>query len=182
LGAHRLGHAIALGIDPTCYGEHTRTESGAERLDQIAYDLAHAAGLARHGVIVDADALRREQQSLRADDDVKHLYDASRLEEVARRQDYAMERVIAAGAVVEVCPTSNRRIGDISDPAHHPVHRFLDRGVPVVVGSDDPGIFGVTLEEEIDWIVAAADLDADARHDLVENGWRYRREMMTGRL
>lgn len=182
LGAHRLGHAIALGVDPHCYGAHTRTESGAERLDQIAYDLDHADGLARHGIVIDRDALRAEQASLSADDTVTHLYDAARLDEVARRQDYAMDRVTAAGAVVEVCPTSNRRIGDIPDPDHHPVHRFLDRGVPVVVGSDDPGIFGVTLADEIDWVVEAAGLDDDARHDLIENAWRYRSEVLTGRL
>jgi adenosine deaminase len=181
-GANRLGHAIALGVDPRCYGEHTRTETGGERLDQIAYDLAHADALERHGVTVDRDALRREQASLSAADVVTHTYDSARLDEVARRQDFAMDRVTAAGAVVEVCPTSNRRIGDISDPEHHPVHRFLERGVPVVIGSDDPGIFGTTLAEEIDWVVHAAGLDDDARHDLVANGWRYRSEVMTGRI
>ena len=44
-GAHRLGHAIALGIDPAVYGAHERHESVDERLDQIDYDLAHADGL-----------------------------------------------------------------------------------------------------------------------------------------
>jgi adenosine deaminase len=183
LGANRLGHAIALGIDPASYGEHTRTESAAERLDQIAYDIAHADGLARHGVRIDVPALRAEANALAADAEatVTVAYDAARLDEVRRRQNYAMERVTAAGAVVEVCPTSNRRIGDIGDPDHHPVHRFLDRGVPVVVGSDDPGIFGVTLAEEIDWVVAAAGLDEDARRQLIDAGWRYRSELMVGR-
>jgi hypothetical protein len=182
LGAHRLGHAIALGVDPACYGEHTRTESGAERLDQIAYDLDHADGLARHGIHVDRDALRTEAAGLTEEATVTHDYDAARLDEVRRRQDYAMERVTAAGAVVEVCPTSNRRIGDIGDAAHHPVHRFLDRGVPVVVGSDDPGIFGVTLAEELDWVVTAAGLGEDGRRELIDNGWRYRSEVMVGRM
>ena len=182
LGAHRLGHAIALGVDPECYGEHTRSESAEERLDQIAYDLAHADGLARHGVTVDHAALTREREDLVAGTEVTHHYDAARLDEVRRRQDYAMDRVTAAGAVVEVCPTSNRRIGAIADAAHHPVHRFLERGVPVVVGSDDPGIFGTTLAEELDWVVRAAGLDAADRHELEENAWRYRSEVMTGRI
>ena len=181
LGAHRLGHAIALGIDPDSYGDHTRPESGAERLDQIAYDLKHADGLARHGVIVDRDALVAEQRSVAPDHTVTHQYDAARGDEVRRRQDYAMERVAAAGAVVEVCPTSNRRIGAITDPAHHPVHRFLERGVPVVIGSDDPGIFGVTLAEELDWVARTAGLDDDQRQELVEASWRYRSEQMTNR-
>jgi hypothetical protein len=45
LGANRLGHAIALGVDPAVFGVHQREEPMAERRDQIAYDLAHAAGL-----------------------------------------------------------------------------------------------------------------------------------------
>ena len=45
-GAHRLGHAIALGVDPEVYGAHERHESVAERIDQIEYDLSHADGLA----------------------------------------------------------------------------------------------------------------------------------------
>jgi hypothetical protein len=184
LGAHRLGHAIALGVDPACYGAHTRTESVRERRDQIAYDLLHAPELAAHGVIVDPVALVTEQRALeaRADDDtVTHDYDDDRIDEVRRRQDYAMDRVTAAGAVVEVCPTSNRRIGDIADAAHHPVHRFLDRGVPVVVGSDDPGIFGTTLIDELDWVTAAAGLGEDGRRQLIANAWRYRSEVMVGR-
>ena len=185
LGAHRLGHAIALGVDPRRYGEHTRTESGAERLDQIAYDLAHADGLAR--------ARRRASTATRSHDEQRSRCSRRRravthqLRRGAARRGARGARTtpwigcIAAGAVVEVCPTSNRRIGDIADPAHHPVHRFLDRGVPVVVSSDDPGIFGVTLADEIDWVVEPAGLDDDARRELVENGWRYRSEVMTGR-
>jgi adenosine deaminase len=185
LGAHRLGHAIALGVDPACYGDHERTESIDERLDQITYDLAHAEALARHGVHVDRDALRAEQSRLAGearDVLVRHTYDAARLDEVRRRQDFAMDRVTAAGAVVEVCPTSNRRIGAIADAAHHPVHRFLERGVPVVVGSDDPGIFGITLEQELDWVVATAGLTDDERRALVDASWRYRSEVMVGRV
>ena len=182
LGAHRLGHAIALGVDPDCYGEHDRTESAEERLDQIAYDLAHAAGLARHGVATDPVALAAEQTQLVAGTTVTHHYDAARLHEVRARQDYAMDRVTAAGAVVEVCPTSNRRIGDIVDPAHHPVTRFFERGVPVVVGSDDPGIFGTTLAEELDWVTQVVGLDVAGRRELEDAAWRYRSEVMTGRV
>jgi hypothetical protein len=185
LGAHRLGHAIALGVDPETYGAHDRDETVGERRDQLAYDLAHADGLARHDIAVDRAAVAEEQTRLAALDDgttVTHSYDAARLDEVRRRQDYAMDCVKAIGAVVEVCPTSNRRIGDINDPAHHPVHRFLDRGVPVVVSSDDPGIFGVTLADEIDWVVTAAGLDNDGRRELVDAAWRSRSEVLTGRI
>jgi hypothetical protein len=184
LGAHRLGHAIALGVDPACYGEHDRSEPVGERLDQIAYDIEHADALRGHGVRIDRDALHEEQARLEhepADATVVHHYDATRLAAVRARQDFAMDRVTAAGAVVEVCPTSNRRIGDITDPTHHPVHRFLERGVPVVVGSDDPGIFGTTLADELDWVAETAGLDVDGRRELIDASWRYRSEVMVGR-
>ena len=184
LGAHRLGHAIALGVDPEAYGPHTRTERVDERIDQLTYDLAHADGLLRHGLAVDREAATDEigrQRSRPPDDKLTVEYDRSRLADVQRRQDYAMERVRALGAVVEVCPTSNRRIGGIADAAHHPVHRFLERGVPFVVSSDDPGIFGTTLRDELRWVADAVGLEPDAAQELAARSWRYRSEVLTGR-
>lgn len=183
-GAHRLGHAIALGIDPDHYGEHTRTESTAERVDQIDYDLEHAAGLAAIGVPIDSAALRAERVTLvagPADAIVKVAYDRARLADVRARQRYAIARVRALGAIVEVCPTSNLRIGGISDPAHHPVHRFHAEGLPFVVSSDDPGIFGTTLSAELDWVCGQTGGGADLRHELLRRAWESRSEVLSGR-
>jgi adenosine deaminase len=181
LGANRLGHAIALGIDPAVFGPHSRIEPVGERRDQIAYDLANAAGLRAVGVPVDEAALRAELTRLPHKGTVAIEYDDARLELVRRRQRYAMSRVRAAGAVVEVCPTSNRRIGGITDPAHHPVHRFLDAGLAVVVASDDPGIFGTTLADELDWVCAQTGGGDQLREHLVDTAWRSRSEVLTGR-
>ncbi|MGI8888141.1 MAG: hypothetical protein ACR2GB_04090 [Nocardioidaceae bacterium] len=183
-GAHRLGHAIALGVDPAMYGPHTRSESVAERRDQIAYDLAHADGLRATGVRIEIGALQDELCKLWALSDAATIhvaYDEDRLDQVRRRQDYAMAQVGATGAVVEVCPTSNRRIVGITDPAHHPIHRFLKAGLPVVVASDDPGIFGITLAQEVDWVCDQYPHDTDLRHALTERAWRSRSEVLTGR-
>lgn len=184
LGAHRLGHAIALGIDPNAFGPHTRTESVAERRDQIAYDLTHRAGLVRAGVTVEPAVLEAELARLadRPDDDlVVVTYDEAALDDVRRRQDYAMERIRATGAVIEVCPTSNRRIGGITDPAHHPVHRFLAAGLPIVVSSDDPGMFGTTLNAELDWVCAHTGGGDDLRRELMATAWASRSEVLSGR-
>jgi adenosine deaminase len=184
LGAHRLGHAIALGVDPDAYGAHVRRESAAERLDQIAYDLRHAEELARFGVHVDCRALEREAELLAArsaDEQLQIVYDHRRLHEVRARQRFAMSAVRAHGAVVEVCPTSNLRIGGLRDPQHHPVQRFLAEGVPVVVASDDPGIFGTTLRDELAWVAEHAELDAAAVDELIARAWASRSERLTGR-
>ncbi|MGW5642193.1 hypothetical protein ACWEV3_10905 [Saccharopolyspora sp. NPDC003752] len=185
LGVHRLGHGIALGVEPAMFGRHIRTESVAERRDQIAYGLRHRDGLRAAGVLVDPIALQDEQDRLvalpgTATVDVE--YDGARLAEVRRRQDYAMSRVRSTAAVLEVCPTSNRRVAGISDPAQHPVHRFLAAGLPVVISSDDPGIFDTTLDEELDWVCEHTGGDEELRRTLLRTAWRSRAEVLTGRL
>jgi adenosine deaminase len=107
-GAHRLGHAIALGVEPHSYGPHTRHE-------------------------------------------------------------------------IEVCPASNRRIGNIADPAAHPVHRFLATGVPTVIATDDPGLFDVTLAEELDWVCTHTGGGDMLRRQLERSAWASRSERLTGR-
>jgi adenosine deaminase len=183
-GAHRLGHAIALGLDPRFFGEHRRHESVAERRNQIAYDLAHSAGLRAYGVQIDEQALSRELSAVEASADTDVLsvsYDADRLADVRRRQDYAMSRVRAIAAVIEVCPTSNRRTAGIVDPSDHPVQRFLDAGIATVVSSDDPGSFGTTLADELDWVCRHTGRGDEVSRDLIETAWRSRSECVSGR-
>lgn len=184
LGVHRLGHAIALGIDPAAFGEHTRTETVSERHDQIAYDLVHADALRRAGVHVDVARLEAERAELAArqpDETIEISYDTDRLREIRQRQDVAISRVRSTGAVIEVCPTSNRRIGGVSDARHHPIHRFLAAGLPVVVSTDDPGSFDVTLHDELDWVTQVTGRE-DARSHLMETAWRSRAEVLSGRV
>jgi adenosine deaminase len=184
LGAHRLGHAIALGVDPAAFGAHERRETVAERRDQLRYDEKHAEGLRRHGVRIDLTTLSRERAGLvdrPGDSRLAIRYDEARLAEVRARQDYAMKCVRDTGAVIEVCPTSNRRIGDIEDAAHHPVHRFLANDLLFAVASDDPGIFDTTLEREIDWVAQQAQLETDQAEELGQRAWQYRSEVLTGR-
>lgn len=184
MGAHRLGHAISLGIDPAVYGTHRRSEVVSERIAQLEYDLSHAEGLVRHGVRIDKSGSRSELETLRGRPQVHTVtleYDEDRLEEVRRRQNYAMGRIRALGVVVEVCPTSNRRIGGTTNPSQHPVLRFIENDVPFVVGSDDAGIFDVTLADEIEWVVKTADLGSGAFEEIASRSWRYRSEIITGR-
>ena len=51
----------------------------------------------------------------------------------------------------------------------------------VVVASDDPGIFGVDLVDELDWVQHSAALDDEARRELVASSWRQRSEVVSGR-
>jgi adenosine deaminase/aminodeoxyfutalosine deaminase len=49
---------------------------------------------------------------------------------------------------LEVCPTSNVATGLIARIEDHPLPRFLERGLIVTLNSDDPAMFGTSLEEE----------------------------------
>ncbi len=63
------------------------------------------------------------------------------------------------GITLEVCPTSNLATRAVETLDHHPLRRFVEAGVPVTINSDDPPMFGTTLNEE--YAVAAELLDLD---------------------
>lgn len=50
---------------------------------------------------------------------------------------------------VEVCPTSNERLGNVASYQAHPIFELDQAGVAVTVNSDDPTFFGVTLTDEL---------------------------------
>ena len=52
------------------------------------------------------------------------------------------------GIALEVCPTSNVRTRQVPSIEAHPVRRMLDHGVVVTLNTDDPPMFGATLEGE----------------------------------
>ncbi len=57
-------------------------------------------------------------------------------------------RLVADGVPLEVCPTSNVCLGYAPSFEEHPIDRLLEAGAAVTVGSDDPPLFGTTLERE----------------------------------
>jgi aminodeoxyfutalosine deaminase len=62
---------------------------------------------------------------------------------------------------LELCPTSNVRTRAVASLAEHPLPMLVAAGVPVSINSDDPPMFGTTLEEEYAVAARLLDLDAD---------------------
>jgi aminodeoxyfutalosine deaminase len=73
---------------------------------------------------------------------------------IAAAADPALLAVLAErGIALEVCPTSNVRTRAVASIEEHPLPLLVDAGVTVTVNSDDPPMFGTTLENE--YVVAA---------------------------
>jgi adenosine deaminase/aminodeoxyfutalosine deaminase len=59
-----------------------------------------------------------------------------------------MARLVEEQVPVEVCVTSNLRTGCCKSLEQHPLRRYFDRGLKVVLASDDPAMFGTSLGRE----------------------------------
>ncbi|HEY7832554.1 MAG TPA: adenosine deaminase [Ktedonobacterales bacterium] len=73
---------------------------------------------------------------------------------------------------LEVCPTSNLRLGVYPDLASHPLRRLYDAGVMVTINSDDPPLFNTTLNDESALLADPLGLDAAAADTILLNGVR----------
>jgi len=74
----------------------------------------------------------------------------------AIRDSGVMEWLATWKVPLEICPTSNLRTGALARQLgqanatleEHPLRKFLERSIPVVLSTDDPAMFGTTLLEE----------------------------------
>jgi adenosine deaminase len=78
-------------------------------------------------------------------------------------QDPALvDRIIAEGIVLEVCPGSNVALGVVPNWESHPITRLRDAGVKVTVSTDDPPFFHTTMTHEFDRLAETHNWDDDA--------------------
>jgi aminodeoxyfutalosine deaminase len=73
---------------------------------------------------------------------------------------------------LEVCPTSNVATGMVAAVAEHPVVRMVERGLVVTINSDDPPMFGTTLNREYEHAADLLGLDRDGVADLARTAVR----------
>lgn len=80
---------------------------------------------------------------------IKHLQaerigHATRAREDPRLLDYLQEERIP----LELCPGSNVRTGVVRSLKEHPVRDYFERGLLISVNTDDPTMFGTSLDKE----------------------------------
>jgi aminodeoxyfutalosine deaminase len=81
---------------------------------------------------------------------------------IAAAEDPRLMAHLAEHAIpLEICPTSNVRTRAIAEIGEHPLARLVAAGIPVSINSDDPPMFGTTLEEEYAVAARLLGLDAD---------------------
>lgn len=66
----------------------------------------------------------------------------------AWQDEELMEELATRQIPVEVSITSNLRTGCCASAASHPVRKYFDQGLMVVLNSDDPALFGTSLNQE----------------------------------
>ncbi|WP_107851038.1 adenosine deaminase [Oceanimonas marisflavi] len=79
--------------------------------------------------------------------------------------DYLAEQ----GIGIESCLTSNLQTSTVTDLTHHPVHRFLQKGIPVCLNTDDPAVEGIELRHEYTTAAEAAGLTPQQTYRCQEN-------------
>ncbi|MBG0568305.1 adenosine deaminase [Actinoplanes aureus] len=91
----------------------------------------------------------------------------------AARDERLMAYLAEHRIPLEVCPTSNLRTRAVASLAEHPIATLVAAGVPVSVNSDDPPMFGTTLEAEYAAAAGLLDLDAAGVADLAKAAVRH---------
>ena len=74
---------------------------------------------------------------------------------------------------LEICITSNVRTGAVASLSEHPVRKLFDAGVPLILNTDDPALFGCTLASEYDLAARAFGFTLEELDTLAANSLRY---------
>jgi len=74
---------------------------------------------------------------------------------------------------LEICITSNLRTGAVASLAEHPVRTLFDAGVPIILNTDDPALFGCTLASEYALAAQAFGFTPEELDALAANSLRY---------
>jgi adenosine deaminase len=86
-----------------------------------------------------------------------------------------LDRIVAAGVALEVCPVSNVALGVYSDLTSVPLPTLLEAGATVALGADDPLLFGSQLAGQYATMRAAHELTEEQLAELARMSIRASR-------
>lgn len=82
-----------------------------------------------------------------------------------------VERIVADGQTLTVCPLSNLKLCVIDQIAASPIRRMLDLGIRATINSDDPAYFGGYVNANFHAVAKALDLSVDEIATLARNSF-----------
>ncbi len=135
-----------------------------------AFRIAERAGLAlvpHGGELVGPESIRTCLDSLHAD---RLGHGVRSVEDPA-----LLDRIVAQGVPLEVCPVSNVALGVYSDLTSVPLPQLLEAGATVALGADDPLLFGSQLAGQYATMRAAHELTDTQLADLARMSIRASR-------
>jgi hypothetical protein len=182
-GAHRLGHALALGITPDTFLSEERTELVSERLDQIHFELDNYKSILEFGSYFSKEEIESERNLLHKispKENATIMMDERRVRYLETFQNFSMSQIAKTQAIIECCPTSNLYIGMLESLADHPIARFYDNGLKITIGSDDPGLFDTSLSQEYERAHESG-IDAKSLKEIQEASFAYKSTILSGR-
>lgn len=100
---------------------------------------------------------------------------------VAAFQDDALiDTLVERRIHVEFCPTSNLRLGVVTDIEQHPLGKARDLGVEFSINTDDPGPFECSLNSEFDLVRRTFGFSASDFDNVFESSMRARFADLSG--
>ena len=91
----------------------------------------------------------------------------------AVRDEALMRHLRERDIPLEICITSNLVTGVVQRIEDHPVRRLFEAGVPIVLNSDDPAMFGCSLAGEYRLAAEQFGFTETELRQVAENGFRY---------
>jgi adenosine deaminase/aminodeoxyfutalosine deaminase len=91
----------------------------------------------------------------------------------AARDPELMRHLRERDIPLEICISSNLATGVVERIEDHPIRRLYDAGVPIVLGTDDPAMFGCTLVGEYRLAAGRFGFGEEELREVARNGFRY---------
>ncbi|HKR32804.1 MAG TPA: hypothetical protein VJT08_20155, partial [Terriglobales bacterium] len=86
--------------------------------------------------------------------------DPELIEELAERQ-----------VPIEICVTSNLRTGCCAKPGDHPAKQYFDQGLMITLNTDDPAMFGTTLNLEFEFAQRTFEFTDEQLREIARNSF-----------
>ncbi len=82
-----------------------------------------------------------------------------------------IQLLLDRGVVLDVCPVSNFKLMTVRSYAEHPLTRLIEAGVVCTINTDDPFIFGNTIDDDFEVLALQAGYSMERLITLARNGF-----------